>query len=96
MNIRLFTKRISERFLLQGPVKYSYTTSKDIFEGKIINCSAEGISFETANEIQPGTVIFIAEVEDSKYFRAEVKWCKNSNRVNSELFNVGAEYLDSV
>ena len=95
MNIRLFKKRASERFLVAGPVKYSYATSKEIFEGKIINCSAEGISFETFREIQPGTTIFIANVEDNKYFRAEVKWCKNRVSENSDIFNVGAKYLDS-
>lgn len=95
MDIRLLNKRVSERFLVAGPVKYSYATSKEIFEGKIINCSAEGISFETFREIKPGTIIFIANVEDNKYFRAEVKWCKNRVSDNSDIFNVGAEYLDS-
>ncbi len=95
MNNKIENKRASERFLLEGPIKYSYTTSKDIFEGKIINCSEGGINFETTFEIKPGTVIFIADVEDNKYFRAEVKWCKNLNSANSNLFSVGAKYLDS-
>ena len=88
-------KRTSERFLIERPVKYSYTTSKDIFGGKIVNCSEDGINFETTSEIQPGTVIFIADVEDNKYFRAEVKWCKNLDSATSNLFSVGAKYFDS-
>ena len=88
-------KRASERFLFEGPVKYSYTTSKDILEGKLVNCSEDGINFETTFEIQPGAVIFIADVEDNKYFRAEVKWCKNLDSANSDLFSVGAKYLES-
>ena len=95
MDLKLLKKRVSERFLVVGPVKYTCATSKEIFEGNIINCSAEGIRFETFREIQPGTIIFIANVGDNKYFRAEVKWCKNLVSDHSDIFNVGAEYLDS-
>ena len=88
-------KRASERFHVDGPVKFFCTTSKEIINGKINNCSEDGINFETTFEIQPGTVIFIADVEDNKYFRAEVKWCKNLDSANSNLFSVGAKYFDS-
>jgi len=89
-------KRASERFLIERPIKFSYAISKEIINGKINDCSEDGINFETTFEIQPGTVIFIADVDDNKYFRAEVKWCKNLNSANPNLFSVGAKYFDSV
>ena len=95
MNEKIINKRVSERFCLEGPVKYSYTTSKDIYEAKIVNCSEDGINFETNFALQPGMVVFIADVKDNKYFRAEVKWCKKIRSDNSNLFSVGAKYFDS-
>jgi len=77
-----------------GLVKCSNPDSKDIINGIIINCSEGGICFKSSVKFQPGTVIFISDIEDNKYFRAEVKWCRKYADTDSDYFLIGSEYCD--
>jgi hypothetical protein len=88
-------KRASERFKTGAPIKYAYTTAKDLFNAKIVNCSEDGIYLESNFALQPGMVIFVADNNDNKYFRAEVKWCKKLvDSKDSNHFGIGAKYSD--
>jgi|GEM_PF-885593 len=94
MKRKIQEKRASERFEIDGLVKCSHTKSKDAINGIIINCSEGGICFKTSFKFQPGTVIFLCDIEDNNYFRAEVKWCRKYADTDSDQFLIGAEYCD--
>ena len=95
MKRKVKEKRAGERFVIDGLVKCSNPNSKDIINGTIINCSEAGICFKSSVKFQPGTVIFLSDIEDNKYFQAEVKWCRKYADTDSDLFLIGVEYLDS-
>ena len=95
MKTKIKEKRASERFAIEGLIKCTQTNSKDIINGTIINCSEAGICFKSSVKFQPGTVISISDIEDNKYFRSEVKWCRKYADSDSDLFLIGVEYLDS-
>ena len=94
MKRKITEKRACERFAIDGLVKCSHTNSKDILNGTIVNCSEGGICFKSSAKFQPGTVIFLSDSEDIKYFRAEVKWCRKYADSDSDHFLIGAEYCD--
>ena len=95
MERKIKEKRASERFAIEGQIKCTHTNSKDIINGTIINCSEAGICFKSYVKFQPGTVISLSDIEDNKYFQAEVKWCRKYADTDSDLFLIGVEYLDS-
>lgn len=92
MSIKVKEKRTSERFTIHSLVKFSCIGSDDTLDGSLLNCSEDGICFDSRFEIQPGTAIFIAEAENSKYFRAEVIWCKKTDDTGADSFVIGARY----
>ena len=94
MKRKITEKRACERFAIDGLVKCSHTNSKDILNGTIVNCSEGGICFKSSAKFQPGTVIFLSDIEDNKYFRAEVKWCRKYADSDSDHFLIGAKYCD--
>ena len=94
MKRKVKEKRAGERFVIDGLVKCSNPNSKDIINGIIVNCSEGGICFKSSVKFQPGTVIFISDIEDNKYFRAEVKWCRKYADTDSDYFLIGSEYCD--
>jgi hypothetical protein len=94
MKINIKEKRACERFAIDGLVKCSHPNSKDILNGIIINCSESGICFKSSVKLKPGTVIFLSDIEDNKYFRAEVKWCKKYADTDSDYYLIGSEYCD--
>ena len=94
MKRKVKEKRTCERFLIDGLIKCSHPNSKDIIDGIIINCSEGGICFKSPVKFQPGMVIFISDIEDNKYFRAEVKWCKKYADTDLDYFLIGSEYCD--
>lgn len=89
-------KRISERFTLAGPIKFAHSDIKNVFEAKLINCSEDGIYFESDIGLQPGTDVFLADSDDNKFFRAEVIWCKKLDPDGVYDYGIGARYKDPV
>ena len=87
-------KRACERFLIDGLIKCSHPDSKDIIDGIIINCSEGGICFKSSVKFQPGAVIFISDIEDNNYFRAEIKWCRKYADSDLDYFLIGSEYFN--
>jgi len=94
MTIKVKEKRTSERFTIHSLVKFSCIGSDDMLDGSLLNCSEDGICFASRFEIQPGTAVFISEAENSKYFRAEVMWCKKTDDTETDSFVIGARYSD--
>ena len=94
MERKIKEKRAPERFAIEGQIKFTHTNSKDIINDTIINCSEAGICFKSSVKFQPGTVTFISDIKDNKYFRAEVKWCRKYADSDPDHFLIGAEYCD--
>ena len=87
-------RRISERYHLSEPIKFSHFHLKNIFKAQLFNCSEDGIYFESDIGLQPGTDVFIARFDDDKYFRAMVVWCKKLDRQTAFSYGTGAIYDD--
>jgi hypothetical protein len=86
--------RTSERFNIGAPIKYVFTSVAEVFKSEIMNCSEDGIYFETVLALQPGTIIFVADSDDTRYFRAVVKRCEKLTQSGSMRFGIGAKYID--
>lgn len=89
-------RRISERYNLSEPIKFSHYYLKNIFNAQLINCSEDGIYFESDIGLQPGTDVFIARFDDNKYFRAMVVWSKKLDSQKTFDYGTGAIYDDPV
>jgi hypothetical protein len=89
-------RRISERFQLSESVKFTHFYLKNVFRAQLINCSEEGVCFESDIGLQPGADVFIARSNDNKYFRAQVVWCKKLNDNVAFDYGTGAVYNDPV
>lgn len=94
MKIKIKDQRANERFTIHGLIKFSCDGLENVFNGKLVNCSEDGICFDSRTEMLPGTAVFISEIEDSKYFRAEVVWCNKIDQSESDSFIIGARYSD--
>jgi hypothetical protein len=86
--------RKSERFSMEAPVGFMVAFKPILFKSKILNCSQEGIFFESELNLLPGTVVFISSDGDSQFYRAEVKWTEKLDRAGVERYGIGAEYID--
>jgi hypothetical protein len=95
VNVKAKTEnRTSERFNIGAPIKYVPASVAEVFKCEIMNCSADGIYFETVLALQPGTIIFLAAADDIRYFRAVVKRCEKLTHTGSMRFGIGAKYVD--
>ena len=88
--------RMSERYDFSEPVKFVSSETKEMLQAKLINCSPEGLYFESETSLSPGTNILISGADNSKYFRAEVKWCKKLSSEEDAFYGIGAEYCEPV
>ena len=86
--------RFSERYQLTAAIKVASTSSEGIGKATIVNCSEGGAYFEADADLRPGTPVFIANVHDSKFFRAKVIWCRKLSRLDVNTFGIGIQYLD--
>jgi len=86
--------RQSERFIMEAPIGFMVALNPRLFKSKILNCSQEGIFFESELKLLPGTVVLISSDGDSKYYRAKVKWIDKLDRVGVERYGIGTEYID--
>jgi hypothetical protein len=87
--------RLSERFDIESPIKFAHCAACKVKTAKIINCSTEGIYFESDCALMPGTSVFIAGAEDDKYFLATVKWCKKLGGSDKDYYGIGVKYVDA-
>jgi hypothetical protein len=79
---------------MEASIEFMVALNPRLFKSKILNCSQEGIFFESELELAPGTVVFISSEGDSKYYRAKVKWTEKLDGVDVERYGIGAEYID--
>ncbi len=86
--------RFSERYLLTAAIRVASSKSEGVGKATIINCSEGGAYFEAEAGLQPGTPVFIANAQDSKFFRAKVIWCRKLSRLDANAFGIGIQYLD--
>jgi len=100
-------RRLERRYECEAKIKWSYFITGGLFDAKTLNCSPNGIYFETPNEVKSGTTIQIRiETLLSKNTRsdepnclrsvslAEVKWCRESSNDGDRYFGVGVRHLD--
>ena len=88
--------RISERYRLTAAIKFASSKSEEIGKAMITNCSEGGAYFEAEADLQPGTPVFIAKANDSKFFRAKVIWHRDLGRLKVKTFGIGIQYLDPI
>jgi hypothetical protein len=86
--------RFTERYQLTAAIKFASSKNEAIGKAMIMNCSEGGAYFEAEADLQPGTPVFIANADDSKFFRAKVIWRKQLGRSNVKAFGIGIQYLD--
>ena len=88
--------RFSERYPLTAAIKFTSLKSEDIGKAIIMNCSEGGAYFEAEADLQPGTPVFIANADDSKFFRAKVIWHREFGRSDVKTFGIGIQYLGPI
>ena len=100
-------RRMETRYDCEAKIKWSYFIKGGSFDAKTLNCSPNGIYFETPNEVKSGTTILIRiDSFSSKNIRsdepnclrsvslAEVKWCRESSNGGDRYFGAGVRQLD--
>lgn len=100
-------KRMNERYHCEALIKWSYFNNDRFFEAKVLNCSRNGIYFETPHTIRQGTTIFIrTETLLSKNMRlneleclrtvslGEVKWCNERFEDGVSYYQAGVRHHD--
>ena len=85
-------KRISERFYLKAPIKYSTAKVKGTREANMFNCSESGLYFETNSPLKPGVDVVVSAAGQDRYFRASIKWCQRVGPIDKSIYGVGARY----
>ena len=88
--------RFFERYQLTAAIKFASSKSAEVSNATIINCSEGGAYFEADAALKPGTPVFIAVSNDSKFFRAKVVWRRKLRRADMKTFGVGIQYLDPI
>ena len=83
-------------FFLTEAIKFASSKSAEVSNATIINCSEGGAYFEADAALKPGTPVFIAGANDSKFFRAKVVWRRKLRRADMKTFGVGIQYLDPI
>jgi len=99
--------RMEKRYDCEAKIKCSYFNKDVFFDAKILNCSQNGIYFETPHEIKSGATILIRvkklvsknmRSDEHLCFRTvsltDVKWCRVSSKEGNRYFGVGARHLD--
>jgi hypothetical protein len=88
--------RFFERYQLTAAIKFASSKSEEVLNATIINCSEGGVYFEADAALKPGAPVFIADVNDSKFFRAKVIWRRKLRRSDVKTFGIGIKYLDPI
>ena len=98
-------KREYERHELDTPIVYAYHDSDQFFNARMCNYCKGGMGFESANAIEPGADIyimletFLPDADDADFYDgylAEVRWCRKLSGNNTERYNVGVKYYQTL
>lgn len=94
-------KRTSERHKADASIVCSYYNQNNYFQGRVINCSGNGMYFESNVPFKPGDYICIRLKSGSvimcEGFRmlslAEVKWCHKTDDPEHARYRIGVKYI---
>jgi hypothetical protein len=100
-------KRMHERYDCEALIKWSYFNKDRFYQARVLNCSRNGVYFETPHAIKEGTTIYIlTEALLSKNMRlneleclrtvslGEVKWCNERFENGVSCYQVGIRHHD--
>ena len=98
-------RREHERFDLSASMVYAFQDSDLFHQARLCNYCKSGMCFTAGSSIEPGSDIYImmenfvpdgigAEFYDG--YLAEVRWCRKAVPENSDEFNVGVKYYQTV
>jgi PilZ domain len=98
-------RRVYDRYRIDAPIVYAYHDTDHFFQAVMCNHSNEGMCFNTAQPVDPGSDIYImmenyspdstdADLYDG-YF-AEVKWCQQLTSHKVPGYQVGVKYYKTV
>lgn len=98
-------QRAFERRNCNASMVFSYFNQTESYDAKVLNCSADGICFQSNLYLQPGAIVCIRVKEfrcsDSPEDKADglhsmslaqVKWCKEMPGAESAAYGVGVKY----
>ena len=104
-NIKCPEKRRHVRHGCKAVIQWSLFNKAIFFDATLLNFSENGVYFETAHALQPGTTIFLdmkmvssdkINFKDHERPRlvslGEVKWCVNLSGEIQPSFGVGVSY----
>ncbi len=95
-------KRCYERNDVDSTIMFANYMTTSYSAGKMINCSVDGMYFESDNPVLPTEDICVRRVnldEDGfgpdcfEGYRAEVKWCKEIGD-NDSRYGIGIQFYD--
>ena len=85
-------KRKAERFHLKAPIKYRSINEKRDRHANMFNCSESGLYFETGSPLKPGIDVVISGIENDRFSRVSIKWCKRVGPADKKIYGIGAQY----
>jgi hypothetical protein len=85
-------KRNAERFYLKTPIKYRTANEHQDRHANMFNCSEGGLYFETGSPLKPGIDVVVSGIENDRFSRANIKWCKRVGPADKKIYGVGAQY----
>ena len=101
-------KRKFKRNKCQAPLTYQFTVFGQSFNGSGLDYSEDGLSFESHDEIKPGSIVLIKHLncddcldknEIAKGCRtatfATVKWNQERSKLGTSLYQTGTQYMVS-
>ncbi len=104
-NIECPEKRRHVRHSCDAVIKWSLFNKATFFEATLLNFSENGVYFETAHDLKPGTTLFLdmkMVSSDKMHFKdhkcprmvslGEVKWCVDLSGEIQPNFGVGVSY----
>ena len=96
-------KRNYSRNNYKANILYADYKTDNYIDAKMFNYSQDGMYFEIARDLQPGTDIYIEMVnylpdtpgpEAYKAYKAEVRWHKEKQKKSTLRYGIGIQYLD--
>lgn len=98
-------RRMFERHDTDAPIVYAYHNTDQFFQAVMCNYSKDGMCFNTPDEIDPGSDIYIMMenyVPDTIHahlyegYFAEVRWCCQLQTHEVPGYQVGVKYYKTV
>ena len=87
-------KRNTERFYLKAPIKFSKTNENEARKAHMFNCSEGGLYFETGSPLKPGVDVVVSGMENDRFWRALIKWCRRVGPTDKTIYGIGAQYYE--